>query len=86
MSDPNFTNKVTLITGAGSGIGLEAVKSFKALGSSIIAIDKDLNALSKSSFINKEDLLIELDLTNIISLKKAFLSVEKRYLKLKFRF
>jgi len=41
----NLKNKVILITGGGSGIGLEAAKQFLALGNSVIITGRNLSKL-----------------------------------------
>jgi NAD(P)-dependent dehydrogenase (short-subunit alcohol dehydrogenase family) len=68
---PRFEGKVALITGAGSGIGFAAAKSFQKEGAKVIALD-----LNKGS-LNGSDSWIECDIGDSVSVNVAFEQISK---------
>jgi NAD(P)-dependent dehydrogenase (short-subunit alcohol dehydrogenase family) len=44
----DFTDKVTIVTGAARGIGREMVKAFYQAGSAVMAVDRDLEGLKET--------------------------------------
>lgn len=64
--NPRFEGKVALITGAGSGIGFAAARSFRQEGAKVIALD-----LKKGS-LNGSDSWIECDIGDSASVNNAF--------------
>ena len=55
MSQQDFNDKVVLVTGAGSGIGREAARSFAARGALVFAADLNATGLAET-----RDLIVEL--------------------------
>jgi 2-keto-3-deoxy-L-fuconate dehydrogenase len=68
---PRFEGKVALITGAGSGIGFAAARSFQQEGAKVIALD-----LNKGS-LNGSDSWIECDIGDSTSVNNAFQQISK---------
>jgi len=68
---PRFEGKVALVTGAGSGIGFAATRSFQQEGAKVIALD-----LNKGS-LNGSDSWIECDIGDSTSVNNAFQQILK---------
>ena len=58
--DLNLKCKVVVVTGAGSGIGLETVKSFVKEGAKVVAVDLNVSALR--NFPSEQVIPVEVDL------------------------
>jgi len=74
-------NKVALITGAASGIGLAVARRFLAEGASIVALDRDQAAL-ENEFNNSDVVCCEGDVRTIASNQRAVELAEKHFGKL----
>ncbi len=68
---PRFEGKVALITGAGSGIGFAAARSFQHEGAKVIALDLNRGSL------NGSDSWIECDIGDSTSVNNAFQQISK---------
>ena len=68
---PRFEGKVALITGAGSGIGFAAARSFQQEGAKVIALDLNRGSL------NGSDSWIECDIGDSTSVNNAFQQISK---------
>ena len=78
-------NKVVLITGAGGGIGFEAVKAFAYMGANVIIaeIDKNKGFFAEKSindiFQNKLVEFYEIDISNETKINKMIEYIDKKY-------
>ncbi len=72
-------NRVWLITGAGSGIGLQVAKAALALGNKVVATGRDASKVSKAiDDITGNLLVVQMDVTNPNEIKTAVnLAIEK---------
>ena len=75
----DFSNKVVLVTGAGSGIGRSTALRMDAEGATLIIVDinKDELIETKSSLKNKESTAKVLDISTLADVKKFFKGLNK---------
>lgn len=73
----SFSGKVVVITGATSGIGLEAVKKFKAAGAVVIGTGRDQARLAELQRVC--DGVFTLDVTRDESVQVAVAAIEDRH-------
>lgn len=70
----SFTNTVALITGAGSGIGVETARQLAARGARVVLLDRDLRAveaLAQSFGNSQRHLAVQADVTDSDELESA---------------
>jgi NAD(P)-dependent dehydrogenase (short-subunit alcohol dehydrogenase family) len=73
-------SKVWLITGAGSGIGLQVVKAALAEGNKVIATGRDVNKVSKAINDATDNLLVvQMDVTNSKSIETGINSAIEKF-------
>ena len=84
---PDLTGKTYLITGGNSGIGLEAAKILGASGGKVIIAcrnpDKAKTAAAEINTVSSVKTgIVQLDLANLSSVRKAATSVKRKYKKI----
>lgn len=80
MTTQRFENKVAAITGATSGIGLDAVKRFVAEGAKVVAIDRDsVSGLELQQQFNGQVHFVSCDVTKVDELKAAIDTAESHF-------
>lgn len=72
----DYTGKTVVVTGALGGFGSKATQAFKALGATVIGLEK--GPLSKERTDNI-DLLIEVDVSDPASVANAFRKIDETY-------
>jgi len=76
-------NKVAVITGGGSGIGLAIAQLFAASGYSVVITGRDTKRLQKAaatiSSVNKKVTCIPCDVRNPVSVQKLFREISKHH-------
>ena len=72
-------NKVWLITGASSGIGLEIAKSALAAGDKVVATGRDTAKVSKSIGASDNLLVVKMDVTNSKEIEMAVKSAVDKF-------
>ncbi len=78
----NFKNKVSVITGAGSGIGKEVSKKLSNLGSTVILVGRSNKVLKLEKKINKKNAVgYVCDLSNELSVKNLYEDIIKKFKK-----
>lgn len=77
MNIIDLTNKVFIVTGAGSGIGRETARVLSEQGARVVMLDIDSDGLSKtlSAMSGKDHILKALDLTDFENLSRELKSV-----------
>lgn len=76
------TNNTILITGGGSGIGLEMAKLFAAHGNSVIITGRNLERLQKAANAEPGISVLQADITNSEDVSRLVTAVQKDYPKL----
>ena len=78
----NFKNKVSVITGAGSGIGKEVSIKLSNLGSTVILVGRSNKVIKLEKKINKKNAVgYVCDLSNELSVKNLYESIIKKFKK-----
>ncbi len=78
----NFKNKVSVVTGAGSGIGKEVSIKLSDLGSTVILVGRSKKVLELEKKINKKNVVgFVCDLSNEVSVKRLYIEIIKKYKK-----
>lgn len=72
-----FVNKVVVVTGATSGIGLETARRFAATGAKVVGTGRDQARLAELA--KEVDLALTMDVTDDTSVKIATAAILKRY-------
>ena len=73
-------NKVTLVTGAGAGIGQATAKLFANEGAVVYALDiKGLNWISDEGYDSNQIIPIEVDICDFVSVKEIVMTAKKAY-------
>lgn len=73
----SFVNKVVVVTGATSGIGLETARRFAATGAKVVGTGRDQTRLA--SLAKEVDLALTMDVTDDTSVAIATAAILKRY-------
>lgn len=83
MSNPQttrFNNKVVVITGGNSGIGLAAAQQFEAEGAHVVVAGRDpVTLASAAKVLSKDALTIKADVTKAAELDQLFATVKEKY-------
>lgn len=73
-------NKVALITGGNSGIGLATAKLFKAEGAHVIITGRNAETLaSAQSVLGEATIVVQADVANLADLDRLFATIEQRH-------
>jgi NAD(P)-dependent dehydrogenase (short-subunit alcohol dehydrogenase family) len=73
-------NKVALITGGNSGIGLATAKLFKAEGAHVIITGRNAETLaSAQSVLGEATIVVQADVGNLADLDRLFATIEQRH-------
>lgn len=75
----NIYNNTVLITGGGSGIGLEIAKQFDELGNTVIIVGRDKQKLIQALSQLKQGVAISADLTNATDLNRLVTIISKDF-------
>lgn len=75
----SIKNKVAIITGASSGIGLTTAKLFSKNGAKVILVSRSKNKLTKISSELPNSIAIQTDMTSVPQIKKMVKKVLKLY-------
>jgi NAD(P)-dependent dehydrogenase (short-subunit alcohol dehydrogenase family) len=75
-----FTNKVAVITGGNSGIGLATAKEFSRHGAKVVISGRDERTLAEAAtFIGGEALAVRADVSRLADLDKLFARTKERF-------
>jgi NAD(P)-dependent dehydrogenase (short-subunit alcohol dehydrogenase family) len=75
-----FANKVAVITGGNSGIGLAAAYQFKKEGAAVVISGRDQRTLSEAgSALGKDALAVQADVTVMGDLDRLFAAIKQRF-------
>ena len=75
-----FENKIAVVTGGGSGIGLATAKAFAAEGATIIIAGRGAEALATAAAeIGGDVATYQLDVSNLTSIQDVFTKIAARY-------
>jgi NAD(P)-dependent dehydrogenase (short-subunit alcohol dehydrogenase family) len=75
-----FKNKIVLITGGNSGIGLTSAEKFIAEGAKVIITGRDKHKLSTvQSKLGENSFAIQTDATNLTEIEKLFKQVKEKF-------
>lgn len=75
-----FSNKVVVITGGNSGIGLAAAQQFEAEGAHVVVTGRDPATLaSAATVLSKDALTVKADVTKTAELDQLFATVKEKY-------
>jgi NAD(P)-dependent dehydrogenase (short-subunit alcohol dehydrogenase family) len=83
---PRLKDKVALITGAGSGIGLQTVLLFAQEGASIVAVDVNEQAAQDAAKRVKNAIAVRADVSKAADCEKMVAAAEKQFGKLNVMF
>lgn len=75
----DFKNKVVVITGACSGIGLTTAQMMVKDGARVVIIDIDAKGKAIAESIGSDTLFIHCDISHRSSVEKAFKQIEEKY-------
>lgn len=75
-----FSNKVVVITGGNSGIGLAAAQQFEVEGAHVVVTGRDPATLaSAAKVLSKDALVVKADVTKSAELDELFAAIKEKY-------
>ena len=75
-----FTNKVVVVTGGNSGIGLAAAQEFARCGAKVVISGRDDKTLAQAAeFIGSETLAVRADVSQLADLDKLFTRTKEQF-------
>ena len=75
-----FTNKVVVITGGNSGIGLAAAREFERRGAHVVVTGRDPSTLaSAAQTLGKDAITLKVDVTKAVDLDQLFATVREKH-------
>lgn len=75
-----FSNKVVVITGVNSGIGLAAAQQFEAECAHVVVVGRDpVTLASAAKVLSKDALVVKADVTKTAEVDQLFATVKEKY-------